>query len=187
MYASNQDHFFIYHINAQDQIVYANDAWYAFANENGTPYTPELVINKSLWSYIAAAETHHLYQMLLDAVRKKNRTISVPFRCDAPTCRRFMVMEISQLDHDRVQFKNWIQNRESRVYVPLLDPSVKRSNDFLCICSWCKKVQISDLEWLEVEEAAQKLALFDQAKLPSLTHGMCPSCKEAISHELDID
>ena len=48
----------------------------------------------------------------------------------------------------------------------------------------CKKVKIKDTNWQEVEEAVNYLKLFEKNKLPMLTHGICPNCKELYQEEL---
>ena len=43
------------------------------------------------------------------------------------------------------------------------------------MCGWCDRFEV-DGEWVEVEEAAQRLELFDRAELPTISHGICPDC-----------
>jgi len=59
---------------------------------------------------------------------------------------------------------------------PLFDPSVPRDDaDFLPMCAWCDRFLV-DGEWVEVEEAAERLELFRRSVLPTLDHGICPRC-----------
>ena len=50
------------------------------------------------------------------------------------------------------------------------------------MCAWCKKADVGG--WVEVEEAVRRLQLFDQARLPRITHGVCPACKETFETKL---
>jgi hypothetical protein len=40
---------------------------------------------------------------------------------------------------------------------------------------WCDRFEV-DGEWVEVEEAARRLELFNRSELPTLSHGICPDC-----------
>jgi hypothetical protein len=56
-----------------------------------------------------------------------------------------------------------------------LDPRSARSGDYIPVCGWCKKVRIGE-EWTEVEDAVRQLQLFEEPRLPQITHGICPRC-----------
>jgi len=49
----------------------------------------------------------------------------------------------------------------------------------LRIGSWCKRVY-TDAAWLEVEDAVERLGLFESEELPAISHGMCPSCETGL-------
>jgi hypothetical protein len=114
--------------------------------------------------------------MLLNRVRHHRQPLYFSFRCDAPHLRRFMQMEISSLAASGVALNSCIVREEPREPVALLDPDTAHSDDFLKICSFCKKVKLEDDGWAEVETAIERLHLFDVDKLPALTHGICPPC-----------
>jgi hypothetical protein len=170
---------FIYRIDHKRRIDYVNDAWLDFATENGvSELRREDVIQKSIWSFIADRETEHIFQVILDKIRKDREPVQLPFRCDSPMRRRFMCMEISALTDSRIQFRSWILREEFRPPVSLLDPSIPRSEEVLAMCSWCKKVRVSGTDWQEVEEAVETLGLFDTAHLPKFTHTICQPCAD---------
>jgi hypothetical protein len=131
-------------------------------------------------------ETRHLYQIMLEKVRKNNARIKVPFRCDSPAYRRFMELEIFTLDENLIEFRSRIVKLEFRPHVDLLDFSVDRSDEFVRICGWCKKIYVSEAKLVEVEEAVEELNLFGETKLPQLTHSICPSCKESLTQSLKM-
>ena len=62
---------------------------------------------------------------------------------------------------------------------PLLDPEAPRAEDTLTMCGWCDRFEV-DGEWVEVEEAALRLELFNRSELPVLSHGICPDCNEML-------
>jgi hypothetical protein len=175
--ASNEPATYVCRINRADIIEFVNDAWVRFAGECGSPTLPHVVIGTSLWRHITGSEAVHLYRQLLAKVRETNAEVSVPFRCDSPTMRRFMRMKITPLPQGQVEFSTWIEREEPYLRsIPLLDPfAPKDQGKLLRMCSWCKKIE-NDGSWLEIEEAVERLGLFDKLPLPEITHGICDGC-----------
>lgn len=176
---------FIYRIDQNDTIFYVNDQWLLFARENDVDkLTFDAVINQSLWSFITNVEVQHLYGLFLARVRATRLPIKLPFRCDAPDCRRYMELSLYPLSKKGVEFRSRILKLETRDPVGLLDASLERSNQLIRMCSWCKKVYTDQCGWVEVEKATRVLKLFDAPKMPQITHGMCPVCFENCLQEL---
>jgi hypothetical protein len=177
---------YVYLIAPDDTIVFVDQAWISFARENDAPeLAPDLVLHRSLWEFIAAKETRHLYSIMVSRVRETGEPITIPFRCDAPDRRRFMEMGISLLSDGVVQFNTRVLRQEARDSILLLDPRANRVSELLTLCSWCKKALLPEQGWVEVEEAVASLSLFDGSLLPQLTHGVCPMCSEAIHQRLE--
>lgn len=171
---------FICQIDLEDKIEAVNDEWLAFASENLSLLSKETVIDKVLWEFIGDPETRELYRCLLEKVRMRNAFLTIPFRCDSPDCRRFMELEIFAAISGSIVFRSRIVRMERRSYVELLAIGIERSNRLVKMCSWCKRVESGEVEWLEVEDAIQKLRLFDEEKLPQISHGVCPSCATSL-------
>jgi len=186
MHKEQDNRIFIYQIDSNDKIVVVNDNWLSFAAENVYNLSQESVVNKLLWDFIEDTETQHLYKILLEKVRTNQVKLKVPFRCDSPDCRRFMELEVFSPYENFVEFRCRAVKLEFRTAVGLLDVNSDRSNEFVRMCGWCKKIYVS-AQWLEIEEAITELNLFAAAKLPQLTHGICLSCKETIIQLLDTD
>jgi len=168
---------FVYCIDSRDHITAVNDPWREFAIENGAAgLAHDTVVGRSLWSYVADSETLHLYQQMLRRLRTNRQSIRVPFRCDAPALRRYMELEMTVANDDSVCFTAEIVRLEPRAPVALLDDSHRRRDGLLRMCSWCKKVELDDKTWADVEEAVKRLRIFEQARLPHITHGMCDAC-----------
>lgn len=177
---------FIHRIDPDDIVVYVNDAWLAFARENGAPeLTNRKVWNNSLWDFIADYETRHLYQLLLEKVRRKKIAIRIPFRCDSPDRRRLMEMEIFPLEKGGAEFRTVMIKTEFREPVAVLDTCTDRSGKVVTICAWCKKINVPEKGWMETEKAVTDLHLFEAVRLPILSHGICPACREIIFHQID--
>jgi hypothetical protein len=61
----------------------------------------------------------------------------------------------------------------------LLDPEVPRSEETVEMCGWCDRFKV-DGEWVEVEEAARRLELFNRPELPAISHAICPDCQQML-------
>lgn len=176
---------FHYRVDSDDRIRFVSAEWLAFAQDNAAPTLgPDAVLGQSLWKFVAGRETQHLYRLLFAAARREERILTVPFRCDSPSTRRFMELEIAPLADAALSISASLLREESRSPVELLDPRAPRSDDFVVICSWCKRVLVPPDEWAEVEAAIRGLGLFEATRLPSLTHGLCGACELAMDAEI---
>ena len=102
-------------IDAADQIVQVNEAWLAFARENGAPESSAaMVLDQPLWRFIQGRETAYLYQQIFSRLRAGNSPIKFPFRCDSPDCRRFMEMKLSLLAGAAIEFQARLLRQEFR-------------------------------------------------------------------------
>ncbi len=176
-----------YRVDRNDIVVCLSENWQAFSDENrgGPRCLPGNVIGSSLWGHICEWETKQLYEIILERVREHHHRATFPFRCDSPDMRRFLTLSVIPLDQGSINFESRIIRTEARKPVAWLDPEARRSNEFLRICSMCKKIAVSSTEWVEVEVAVERLKLFHAEVMPQFTHGMCPSCFSAAMEELD--
>ena len=176
---------FIYRLNARDEIIFVNDEWYDFARENGAQELDrQSVLQKSLWDFIDNAETRHLFEIILTKVRTEGRPKVIPYRCDTPGLRRFMELEVRLAEDGMVEFRSRIVREERRESVRLMELDVERSDELLCMCSWCKRVSLPEARWVEVEEAVEELRLFEATILPKVSHGICPACLASFDYQL---
>lgn len=175
-----------YVIDDADNIKYINnEQWDEFykQNHNSSSCLGAKIISKSLWDFIGDFETRHMYETILEKVRESKKQITLPFRCDSPTQRRFLSLTLRPLDNNYVEFISKIEKIENREKVALLDYKRPSSDELLSICSMCKKVKLEENLWDEVEVAVKELRLFEKNKLPMLTHGLCPYCKRLYIEE----
>lgn len=168
-----------YRVDGNNVIVDVRGPWRELASANGAPELAE-PIGQDLLETIAGGSTRMVTKDLLDRVRATRRTVEIPFRCDAPDRRRFMRLRLLPVGERGIAFRSWLVREEERPPVRILDIQEARSDELLKICSWCKKVD-ADGEWLELEEAADRLALFEAPLLPDLTHGICDECERTLS------
>jgi hypothetical protein len=176
----------VYRIDSNNRIIEADENWDRFALANDSPHlVRDKVMHTSLFDLISDPMSRHLYQLLIERVKHTGKPISFNFRCDSPDRRRFMHMVMSYQDTCAgVGFKSTTEREEPRAPVELLSPRASRSDDLVIICSWCKRIKISDDDWVEIEQGVQRLGLFDVDEFPQLSHGMCPDCKKAIWSKL---
>ncbi len=79
-----------------------------------------------------------------------------------------------------VLFSARLRSEEPReAPMPLLDPDTPRNDETLEMCGWCDRFEV-DGEWVEVEEAARRLELFNRPELPAISHGICPDCNQML-------
>jgi hypothetical protein len=177
MAACLDNRIFIWVIDAADHLISVNEAWLAFARENGAPsLSREAVLMQPLRNFIADRETWHLTNIILTNIRAGKSCAPLLFRCDSPGCRRFLEMELALLPQAAVEFRSRVIKEEPRSRFGLLDPEIDRSGAFLRICSWCKRIYLEGSGWVEAEVAVKALNLFDGGRMPALTHGICETC-----------
>ena len=87
---------YVYRIDARDAIVWVSDNWqmFAVANEGAETTYADQVLGRSLWEFITGMETRHLYQIVIQEARQRQKTVRLLFRCDAPDERRFLRLTI---------------------------------------------------------------------------------------------
>ncbi len=172
---------FVYRVDAQDRIIYANAAWRAFAKRNGASRLCEEVIGSSLWAHLHGKEVRDLYRLLVDRVRQDRRTRTFPFRCDSPTIRREMEMSICALRGRAVEFRCRLVCEQPRDYVSILDDNARRSRQWIVVCAWCRKVKSP--KWVDLAEAITLSRLFNHGLPPQISHGICQGCKRRVLAE----
>ena len=176
---------FVYSLNEDNIITNYSKNFPSFARNNDwqLDMEPEAVMGRSIFDFISGIETQHLYQVLFEHCRKGKHIGPIPFRCDSPTERRFLELTLRLLPDNHIDIITVLLKTEPRPPVRILQADTPRTEQFIKICSMCKKVFVDD-EWVEIEEALIRMKLFEQERLPQLTHGLCNSCYEAAIAEL---
>jgi hypothetical protein len=168
----------IYRIDWDGRITFVNREWSRFAKENAAPELAEgAVVGTLLQDHIAGEETRHLYALIIEKVHRTGQPAVVPFRCDGPTIKRQMELNVLPLPRKETEFRGHVVREEETDYVPLLDRAVPRTDEQLLVCGWCRLVSLND-EWVEVAEAVRRLRLFETRDMPAITHGICTRCRQ---------
>ncbi len=166
-------------IDDEDRLVRVDKGFYRFAAENGWAGAGSS-LGRSLWDFVAGEEMRKLQRMLIRRVRGRAGDVELPFRCDSPDARREMDIQIAPSPAGTlVQFKAHLRSEEAREFQPLLDPEAVRAEETVEMCGWCDRFLV-DGEWVEVEEAATRLKLFQRSEPPAISHGVCPGCSEML-------
>lgn len=177
---------FEYTINRDDVITEVNDVWKRFADENAGEGLGDRVLGTWLWQHLAGVEVKHLFKALVERVREGGGPVRVPFRCDAPELRRFMVLELTSLPDEAIRFSSWIEAEEAREPVALLEAHRESDPELMVkMCAWCKRIHAGPDRWRELEDAMAELGLFHLERLPRITHSVCRDCQDQVMHELE--
>ncbi|SMC21686.1 hypothetical protein SAMN02746041_01258 [Desulfacinum hydrothermale DSM 13146] len=185
--ASQEPRTFVYSINQDDIIVNYSRNFPSFARDNDwfSDVEPEAVNGHSIFEFISGWETRHLYEILFAHCRKGRYLGPIPFRCDSPSERRLLELHLQPLPDGHIDIMTRLVRTERRDPAPILRSDIPRSEKFIRICSMCKKIAVSDTEWVEIEEALTRLKIFEEERCPQLTHGLCPSCYRVALSDLE--
>lgn len=168
-----------YRVSAEGAIEAIEGPWQEFARNNEAPELADPPEGRSLIDFVTGSSTRELIRNLMAKVREEGRPLEIPYRCDAPHRRRFMRLRIEPHDEGTVLFRSWIEREEPREPVPLMEFKAPRSSELLKMCAWCNRFDVEE-EWLEVEDAVDRLKLFGVTLLPDISHGVCPGCEEQV-------
>lgn len=177
----------IYRINQEDIIYSIEGPWDDFASKNdGIPENiSSNILGNVIWKYIRDFETKHIYKLLLDHVRLFKKEITIPIRCDAPHLKRYIDLTIKPISENKIEFVSHIKKEEKRENIDILDKKIKRNDKIIKMCSYCKFIKTNENTWMEISEAINHLRLLQKDTLPTISHGICPSCYTNIMQELE--
>lgn len=166
----------IYRIDSDDRLVYADGAFYRFAEAAGVPGLPDRWLGQSIWHSIQDDELRALFVALVGRARA-GRSVTVNTRCDSPSVARAVSMEIAPVGNGGVEFRCCLSDAHI-VAVP--GPS---SRELLRVCAWCWRANYGG--WRGIEEVIETAQLLTRASVPIITHGICDACLDETAAELD--
>jgi len=174
-----------YWIDADDVVFPTRDAWDEFARRNGAPELAQPSSGRTLWSHFESDEVRDVWSLIVARVRSEQAAATVPLRCDAPDMRRWFEMTITPGAHRAVHFRSALVVEEPRTAVAVLavESARDRSAAAVPVCSWCGRGDDGS-DWVSIEDVVRRLRLLEQAVVPPVAYGICPSCREAMSAEL---
>ncbi len=173
-----------YSIDANDMVVTVDEDWASFARENDAVELAETAPDRTLWSYFDGDEVSDLWRLIIEQVRAKQTRAQVPLRCDAPHTRRWFEMTVTPEPDNVVHFRSVLVFEEQRSGVALLELSTERNDaaPTVPVCSWCGDGHDGS-QWLQIEALVRDLRLLED-RLPSISYGVCPTCRNRMSADL---
>jgi hypothetical protein len=174
----------VYAIDRNDIITRVGGAWTSFATANGCPELADSVLGTRIQDHVTGPEINLLWDSLLHRART-GHPVTVPYRCDSPTERRFLQMTLRRGRNDAVEFASDTLRVESRPYRLLLAPprgSADTNEGMIRACSWCRRFDVHG--WVEVEEAVSRLDLLNE-RPPRVTHVLCEDCERTVRGSIE--
>ncbi len=170
----------VYNIDRDNRLCSFNDEWDRFAlSNNSDGIVAGKLLGTNLLDHISDDTLRHLTEQLIDKVRKEAVAISLPMRCDSPDVIREMSIGLSPGGSGEVQFVVKLLRSELREPVAFLNPEAKRSDDFLSLCSWCKRV-LHEGAWKSLDDAIRLLSILEAERPPKVTHSLCADCRDTL-------
>lgn len=176
-----------YAVDREDRICRVCDRWDRVAEDAGASHlVAGRVVGSVLWDHVTDPTTRLLWEALAAAVRSTGLHRSVPLRCDTPEWRRWIRIEVSVAGPELV-FRSRLEQVERRDRpLPLCPAPITGEGSPLWMCSWCKRIAVRKDDWLEVDEAAARLGLFEEARPVVISHGICGSCTVRVAESFGI-
>ena len=172
-----------YRVDADDKIVWVDEYWLAFAKENGaSALTEARVIGRPIWDFVAGDVTLGLFRELHRRVRSSHNPVLLPFRCDSPSLKRFMQLKIVSEEAGGLFYESVLVRVEPQGFLAALDAERPRCHSFLTMCSCCKRALLEPVGWLELEDIAARLGIFDAPEVPELRYTVCPECRHPVNN-----
>lgn len=174
----------VYAIDSADRIIGYDEDWVAFGLENGLA-DPQRYLGTLLWDGLAnaPAELVTLLRALVDCVRvRRARVLGLPYRCDSPTVRRDMELDLEPAPDGGVRFVSRLLASRPRA-TPVLVPTSPPGPGVLSLCAWCLSAKL-ERGWCDLTEAVHELGLLALDPLPQVSHGMCPRCAAALRRQI---
>ena len=74
---------------------------------------------------------------------------------------------------------------EDRSCFRLPESDLRRGDEYILICAWCREKVKVENDWLELGEAMRNLEFFAASLSPRLSHGLCSSCRDEVKKGLE--
>lgn len=169
----------VYSIDRHDVLTNIGDGWTEFADENDgvDVLYPNSVIGKSLWDFVKGLSLRQIYQEIVRDVRGNDRTVAFDYRCDSPSLKRFMRMEITGQSHSsNVTFLSRTIRIEAKEHI-LKVAAAHRGHFQMTRCSICNLVKLPNEQWDELEIALTEFDLLANDREVRFAWGVCPICR----------
>lgn len=167
-------------LDAHNIIIEVSESWdeSAKAGNADSRLSKNSVLGLPIEYFISGDSSVMYVDAALKLCRLKKQTLFKSYRCDSPTHKRFMEMELQPLDQGMVKISHYLIRKEA-FESPLYLKDVTRTapkNGLMVRCSMCNQLKKPGTEtWLPPEEFHAS----EDAPL-SVIHTVCPACQVAI-------
>ena len=171
-------------VDRYDRVLSVSSNWQAVAEEGGVgeALAPVNVIGYELSQFISSDNTRMYIEACLKLCRLKNEVLYRAYRCDSPTHKRFMELQLTPLKEGAVEMKHFLLREEpfdQPIYVKdvtkSVPPSAKTGFHYYR-CSMCNKLKApTEVEWILPE--VLNLTLPEHIHV---IHTVCPVCQQSI-------
>lgn len=165
-----------YKIDSQNKIIEVYDSWKnaAEVGKASEKLDPNSVLDKYILNYVTGDVTKVYYYIMYTECRRLKKKLSLTYRCDSPTHKRFMEMEMTPEEDNCITIENFLLKEE-----PFKHPvHIKDETENLLIpprflrCAICNSLKIDD-EWVLPENIP-----VNKEKEYKVIHSICPTCQE---------
>lgn len=165
-------------VDADNRIVWLSSNWDEVAEQGqaGKQLAEAKVLNQPLSRFIADKATWHYYEYCLNLCRTKQQVLVRSYRCDSPTHKRFMELQLSPLDQDWVEMKHLLVRSEPFEFpVNIHDVTQQSTEPYrFTRCSLCNRLKDQESErWQTPDSFGDKFV-----QPVKVIHSICPDCQK---------
>lgn len=164
-------------VDQDNHIIELDDNWSDLAESyrSGPSLARQRVLYKSLGSFISDDNTLMYIEACLSLCRLRQQVLFRPYRCDSPTHKQFMELELTPLENRCVRMRHFLLKEEPferPVVFQTLKPSANQSPK-VKRCSMCNRLQApGQSEWI-----APEVFFINRSDDVQVIHTVCESCK----------
>lgn len=163
-----------FRVDEGDVIVDIGGEWDNFARDNeGANIFRSQVLGTKLYQHIKGETCRTYVWTVLDAVRKLEKPITRSYRCDSPTCKRFMTMSVSPEPHNFLLLEHRLMSTEAFKQTLRFTFASKGAQTKLTRCSMCNRLQVNGV-WGEPE---RMLAHPPKTASTLVIYSVCQDCR----------
>lgn len=177
-------------VDQNNLILQLGEDWEQEAEKSGSSDSlrPNRIIGMPLSYFIEGDSTVMYIEASLSLCRVRQQTLFREYRCDSPTNKRFMELQLTPLENYAVRMTHFLLREElldievdlEKLQTPVAGKHVseERRHTNILRCSMCNQLRFADSnEWLEPD------VFFihnPEARGCNIIHTVCPACKETI-------
>lgn len=178
-------------LDSRGVIVFYNNAWKKFAENNGFP-GPLAGLGTNYFSVCAAAKRpcpEHLEDVekgIRDILDEKKASFYFEYPCHSDAEQRWFLMRVQLLkaggekwiliSHDNITERKLLEIEKVQTIIELREAAdnIKVLKGMIPVCAWCRKVRNDKGFWNTVER------YISEHTDAVMSHGICPECFEKV-------